>query len=82
MLEGLLGRVVDHGMRAVHRVRDLARVFLLGFALDSLYERFILKYILRNSLVGTGPFFAPQVLPKSLTSSDPRMRRIIGRREH
>jgi len=69
-------------MRAVHRVRDLARVFLLGFALDSLYERFILKYILRNSLVGTGPFFAPQVLPKSLTSSDPRMRRIIGRREH
>ncbi|KAJ1473976.1 hypothetical protein T484DRAFT_1834089 [Baffinella frigidus] len=61
------GSVSDHvvafWITVVRRAREFGRAVLVGFTLDSLYERYIIRYVLRNSLVGIGPFFSPQVFP-------------------
>lgn len=61
------GSVSDHvvafWITVVRRAREFGRAVLVGFTLDSLYERYIIRYVLRNSLVGIGPFFSPQVRP-------------------
>ena len=50
---------------------EFGRTILVGFTLDSLYDKYIIRYVLRNSLVGIGPFFSPQVRPASSLSLPP-----------